>query len=111
MNALADETVASNRDRRPVILALPLFAQSARGEVIDTAARQRLQLIAVDTEHPAGKMPHGAVEKPLPILRIDVGIRGRVEERAPIEDDQLVAVHDSRSGSCRNGRQSAKSHL
>ena len=93
MHALTDETVAADGHTGCVSVVARGVTDHAGREVVHPPARQRLQLVAVDTDEPTREMANIPVEEPLGVLGVDVGVFFRVEEGAAVEDDQVVAAH------------------
>src|SRR5919198_884791 len=56
-------------------------------------ARQRIELVAVETDEPAREVPHVVEEESLRPPRLDIAVGVGVEERRAVEDDELVRRH------------------
>src|SRR5205807_961105 len=102
VRAFGDEPISAHRYRDLVVAVLARLADDTRGEVVDPAARQRLELRVVEPKVPAREMPHVLVEEALVLTSLEVTVRVRIPEGSAVEDDQVVVSHAARlSPSCR----------
>jgi hypothetical protein len=82
------EAVAPHRQRLfPVAL---LRADEPGGEVVDDAARQRLELLSVDGQQPFREVAHVLVEEALRAVGVDVAVAVGEDERRAVDDDHAV---------------------
>src|SRR5205807_4809191 len=91
--ALSDESVAAHGDRNRVVAGLGRLAHDARGVVIDRAARERIQLLAVDPDVPAREVADVLVEEALVLTGLDVAVGVRVPKGRAVERDQVGMRH------------------